>query len=165
MIGSPLRARFTRQQAARLALRASMLSLAVLASSGCRRGKSASELAPDAASVPVAVSCAAAQTPTAPVSGVPVPRALPVGTLVLTLTTQPPARPASEATVRIEGETSRSTVKVDPRLPARFELAPGLYDLRVALDGYASLSVRVTLSAGCTAEVTPTLRGRSPEKQ
>ena len=165
MTGARYAGPVTHRRWARIAGPLRQITLGALAIGGCHRGALASASVSDASKTPVAVSCATAQTPTAPTTGVPAPRALPVGVLLLTLRTEPPAPPASEATVRLEGETSRSTVKVDPRLSARFELAPGLYDLRVALDGYVSLLVRVTLTAGCTAEVSPTLRGRTSKEQ
>ncbi len=92
------------------------------------------------------------------------PRVPLTAALLIALRHEPPKTPASEASVRIESETSRSTVKIDPGSPARFELSPGLYDVRVSQEGYGNVTARVTLAAGCTATFSPLLRGRAGQK-
>lgn len=92
------------------------------------------------------------------------PRVPDIAALLIALRHEPASTPASEASVRIESETSRSTVKIDPASPARFELSPGLYDVRVSQEGYNNVTARVTLAAGCTATFSPTLQGRTGRK-
>lgn len=108
---------------------------------------------PDTATVLTA--CAAPQSPSA----------LPLPSPALVLSTQvSPPRAGIEVTVRIEGETSRSSVKINPSQPARFELAAGLYDVRVSLDGYVGAQARVRLAAGCVTQLSTMLRARAKQR-
>lgn len=107
----------------------------VLAIVGCRRG---------AAPATAAAGASNARTDCASAEG--------VGRLALTLATQPAAPQTSEALVRLESETERSTVRVNAALGTTFELRPGRYRLNITLAGYngADRNVQIT----CGAEET-----------
>ena len=64
------------------------------------------------------------------------------------------------ATIHIEGETTRSNQPVAPNQVARYELARGMYDIRVAVDGYETLRARIVLTAGCAMELPVAMRRR-----
>ncbi len=139
------------------AVRSAVALLTLLAA--CRGASTTSKL-PSARPEPVGspdvtIACVAI------VADSPRPRVPLKAALIISLRHEPPSRPASEGSVRIEGETSRSTVKIDPASPARFELAPGLYDVRVAQERYGNVTARISLAAGCTATFNPVLRGRT----
>jgi hypothetical protein len=61
-----------------------------------------------------------------------------VGKLMLRLTVQPAVTETTEALVRLESETERSTVRVNAALGTTFELRPGTYRLSISLPGYSS---------------------------
>ena len=47
-----------------------------------------------------------------------------------------------------------------PQVAARYELARGMYDVRVAADGYETLRARVVLASGCTMDLPIAMRQR-----
>lgn len=111
------------------------LALAVLlaAVTGCRARAAAT------AAVPASASCASAGG---------------IGRLVLVLNAQPATSGASEALVRLESETERSTLRVETALGTTFELRPGRYRLSVALGGYSSAERQVAVACGTTQTLT-----------
>jgi len=70
--------------------------------------------------------------------------------------------PAAGASVKIqvEGETTKSITRDSTDQLHRFELARGLYDVRISMPGFSTATSRITLTAGCTAELSATLRPR-----
>jgi archaellum component FlaG (FlaF/FlaG flagellin family) len=82
--------------------------------------------------------------------------------LLVLATLEPSPKAGTMATVHITGETSaRSAVSIDPAQLARFELAPGSYDVQITLEDYSTVNTRVVLTRGCNLKITPTLRGPS----
>ncbi len=78
---------------------------------------------------------------------------------------EPAPKQGAMAVVRITGETTaRSSVSIDPTQLARFELAPGSYDVQITMENYATVNTRVALTLGCTLQITPALRGRSVKR-
>ena len=71
-----------------------------------------------------------------------------VGTLRLLLTLQPAVPETTEALVRIESDTERSTVRVSATLGTTFELRPGTYRLTVSLPGYTSAARTADIACG-----------------
>lgn len=89
---------------------------------------------------------------------------LPPATLTLTIVTEPAVAPGTEINLRLDGETTRSTVRVDPTLPSAFNLTKGVYVVRVSLPGYTGVEGRASLTAGCEATMRLVLKrpSRSP---
>jgi len=71
-----------------------------------------------------------------------------VGKLSLRLTVQPAVSETTEALVRLESETERSTVRVNATLGTTFELRPGTYRLSISLSGYSSAQQTVIIDCG-----------------
>ena len=71
-----------------------------------------------------------------------------VGTLRLLLTLQPAVPETTDALVRIESDTERSTVRVSATLGTTFELRPGTYRLTVSLPGYTSAARTADIACG-----------------
>ncbi len=78
--------------------------------------------------------------------------------LVVAMVAEPAVAPDVEATVRIAGELSRSDVTVPVAGGMKLELPPGVYDVRVSLRGYEAAAKRITLTGGCAAEMTASLK-------
>ena len=68
--------------------------------------------------------------------------------------------PATLVTIYVEGETTKSITRDSTEQIHRYELPRGLYDVRVTMPGFNTATARVTLTAGCNAELTATLRKR-----
>lgn len=83
---------------------------------------------------------------------------LPPGTLRVELTFEPAMPSGSEIALRLDGETTRSTIRVDPAQPIGFSLPKGVYLVRVSPAGYTGMEARVPLTAGCSATVTMRLK-------
>lgn len=129
-----------------------LAAIAGISVAGCRRG-SAPSSDPGRASSPRAIISAC------PASVVPETKGVvPLANLTLRITTVPPVGRDTEATVRLEGEAMRNTVRVEASRPAPFALAKGVYVVRVSLSGYSSAEGRVTLTAGCEATMDVELR-------
>ena len=64
------------------------------------------------------------------------------------------------ATIQIEGETTKSHQPVATNQTARYELARGMYDIRVAAEGYETLRARVVLRSGCAMDLPIAMRQR-----
>ena len=64
------------------------------------------------------------------------------------------------ATIQIEGETTKSSQPVETNQTARYELARGMYDIRVAAGGFETLRARVVLTSGCTMDLPIAMRQR-----
>jgi hypothetical protein len=77
-----------------------------------------------------------------------------VGTLRFLLTLQPTVPETTEALVRLESETERSTVRVNATLGTTFQLRPGTYRLSITLPGYASAERSVTIACGSDTTLT-----------
>lgn len=80
-----------------------------------------------------------------------------VGTLRFRLTLQPAVPETTEALVRLESETERSTVRVNATLGTTFQLRPGTYRLSITLPGYASAKRSVTIACGSDTTLTVAL--------
>ena len=104
-----------------------MLLLSSLLLSGCRSGAKAAETA-------VAPSACATSNG--------------IGRLTLLLTPTPVVTEITEALVRLESETERSTVRVNAVLGTTFELRPGIYRLFITLPGYKSAERSATIACG-----------------
>lgn len=83
---------------------------------------------------------------------------LPSASLRVELTFDPAMAAGTEIPLRLDGETTRSTIRVDATQPIGFTLAKGVYVVRVQPQGYTGLEARVPLTAGCTATVTMLLK-------
>lgn len=83
---------------------------------------------------------------------------VPLASLRVHLTFEPAITAGTEIPVRLDGETTRSTIRVDATQPIGFSLAKGVYVLRVQPNGYTGLEARVPLTAGCNATVTMLLK-------
>lgn len=83
---------------------------------------------------------------------------LPSATLRVELAFEPAMEAESEVALRLDGETTRNTIRVDPTQPIGFSLAKGVYVLRVNPSGYTGVEARVILTAGCKATVTMLLK-------
>ncbi len=77
-----------------------------------------------------------------------------VGRLRLVLTTQPAASETTEALVRLESETERSTVRVNAALGTTFELRPGRYRLRISLAGFDNAERQASIECGSNQTLT-----------
>jgi hypothetical protein len=139
----------TRPRAAGVVLLAASAGILV---SGCRRG-GASRSEPGRANSPRAIISVCPAGVSADEQGI-----APLANLTVRIATVPPVGRDTEATVRLEGETMRNTVRVDASLPAPFALAKGVYVVRVSLAGYSSAEGRVALTAGCEATMDVALR-------
>jgi len=122
----------------------------VLAMTGCRR--SAANGPGGVASPRVTISACPAGVATAPKDDAP------LANLTVSIATVPQVGRDTEATLRLEGETTRNTVRIDATTPSQFALAKGVYVVRVSLSGYSGAEGRVTLTAGCEATMTMELR-------
>ena len=135
------------------AMTASRVSTALLASTivlnGCHRaGLSGGEMASR-------VTTSVCPPGVAPASSAEGP---PLATLTVTLRTEPPVAAGTEANLRLDGETTRNSLRVDASLPQPFTLAKGVYVVRVSLPGYVGVNGRATLTAGCEATMTMELK-------
>ncbi len=72
----------------------------------------------------------------------------------------PTPSPGAPVTIYVEGETTKSITRDSTDQLHRYELPRGLYDVRVSIPGFNTATSRVTLTAGCHAELTATLRPR-----
>lgn len=77
-----------------------------------------------------------------------------VGKLRLLLTLQPAVSETTEALVRLESETERSTVRVNAKLGTTFELRPGTYRLSITLPGYNSAQRSASIDCGTDKTLT-----------
>ena len=80
-----------------------------------------------------------------------------VGRLKLLLTTAQTLSETAEALVRLQGETERSTVRVNATLGTTFELRPGSYRLFISLPGYNSTERSVSVGCGDDNSLTVSL--------
>lgn len=81
-------------------------------------------------------------------------------TVVVAIRAEPAPGENAEATVRVQGETERSDVLVNPSVPLTLRLPRGIYDVRVTLPGYVGAGGRMTLTGGCATEMTVGLQKR-----
>ena len=129
-----------------------LAAFAAMSVSGCRRGSTPNgEPSPANSPRSIISACPASVAPDA--KGV-----ASLANLTVRIATVPPVGRDTEATVRLEGETMRNTVRVNASAPAPFALAKGVYVVRVSLSGYNSAEGRVTLTAGCEATMDVSLR-------
>ncbi|QJR35892.1 PEGA domain-containing protein [Gemmatimonas groenlandica] len=77
-----------------------------------------------------------------------------VGKLRLSLTLQPAVSETTEALVRLESETERSTVRVNATLGTTFELRPGTYRLSISLPGYNNAERTAIIDCGSDKALT-----------
>ena len=80
-----------------------------------------------------------------------------VGRLKLLLTTAQTLSETAEALVRLQGETERSTVRVNATFGTTFELRPGSYRLFISLPGYNSTERSVSVKCGDDDSLTVSL--------
>lgn len=109
-----------------------LLLIGGLLATGCRSR-------PGAAAVAETTACAAANG---------------VGQLRLVLSMQPAASETTEALVRLESETERSTIRVNATLGTTFELRPGRYRLSISLAGYNSAERQASVECGSNQTLT-----------
>ncbi len=83
-----------------------------------------------------------------------------VGRLTLRLATQPAPPETSEALVRLESDTERSTVRVNAALGTTFELRPGRYRLAITLAGYSGAERQISIECGTAQTLTVPLNKR-----
>ena len=126
-----------------------LVSMALNATA-CRRGSSTTLGRVAGPTVTISECPAGVATPAKEVA--------PLANLTVRITATPPVGRDTEATVRVEGETTRNTVRVDATAPAPFALSKGVYVVRVSLAGYGGAERRVTLTAGCEATMAVELR-------
>ena len=125
------------------------LLAALTASAGCHRTVvSASEMA-------ARVTVSTCPPGIAPASITDAP---PLATLTVTLRSEPPVAVGTEASLRLDGETTRNSLRVDATLPQPFTLSKGVYVVRVSLPGYVGVEGRASLTAGCEATMTMDLK-------
>jgi hypothetical protein len=84
----------------------------------------------------------------------------PPATLTVNMVTEPAVAAGTELNLRLDGETTRSSIRVDATQPSSFTLAKGVYIVRVALPSYVGVEGRAVLTAGCSATMTLVLRKR-----
>ncbi|WP_310571539.1 hypothetical protein [Gemmatimonas sp.] len=77
-----------------------------------------------------------------------------VGKLRLMLSLQPAVSETTEALVRLESETERSTVRVNAILGTTFELRPGSYRLSISLPGYDNAERTAIIDCGSDKTLT-----------
>ena len=80
-----------------------------------------------------------------------------VGRLKLLLTTNRTLSETTEALVRLQGESERTTVRVNATLGTTFELRPGSYRLSISLPGYNSTERSVSVKCGDDSSLTVSL--------
>ena len=71
-----------------------------------------------------------------------------VGKLRLLLALQPGVSETTEALVRLESDSERSTVRVNATLGTTFELRSGTYRLAISLPGYKSADRSAIINCG-----------------
>ncbi len=79
----------------------------------------------------------------------------------LSIGVTPAPAPATLVSIYVEGETTKSITRDSTDQIHRYELPRGLYDVRVTMPGFNAVAARVTLTAGCNAELTATMRKRA----
>jgi hypothetical protein len=77
-----------------------------------------------------------------------------IGKLRLLLTLQPTVPETTEALVRLESETERSTVRVNAALGTTFELRPGTYRLSISVPHYVSANRSAVIDCGSENTLT-----------
>jgi len=78
----------------------------------------------------------------------------------LAISVSPTPSASTPVAIYVEGESSKSITRDSTAQLHRYELPRGLYDVRVTMPGFNTASARVTLTAGCNAVLTATLRKR-----
>lgn len=79
----------------------------------------------------------------------------------LSISVTPAATPSSPVAIEVEGEANKSLTRDSTDQVHRYELPRGVYVVRVTMTGYNATSARVTLSAGCNAQLSATMRRRT----
>lgn len=78
----------------------------------------------------------------------------------LSIAVSPAATASAPVAIAVEGEANKSLTRDSTDQIHRYELPRGVYVVRVTMTGYNPASARVTLSAGCNAELSATMRKR-----
>ncbi len=78
----------------------------------------------------------------------------------LSITFRPAPAAGASVKIQVEGETTKSITRDSTDQIHRFELARGLYDIRISMPGFRSAESQIMLAAGCAAELSATLRRR-----
>jgi hypothetical protein len=125
------------------------IAITIAVATGCRGAK------PSAADVASRVTVSVCPPGVAPATPKDEP---PPATLTVNMVTEPAVAAGTELNLRLDGETTRSSIRVDATQPSLFTLAKGVYVVRVSLPGYTGVEGRATLTAGCTATMTLVLR-------
>lgn len=86
-------------------------------------------------------------------------------TASLSIRVTPAPSPTSRVAIYVESETNKSLTRDSTERLHRFELPRGIYAVRVTMDGFNSTAARVTLTAGCNAELTATMRKRAGKRR
>ncbi len=126
---------------------AAALLLGSLLLSACHARGSAATGAPEGATTAAPSACAASDG---------------IGRLKLVVITTPAVAETTEALVRLESETERSTLRMNAVLGTTFELRPGTYRLSISLPGYNSAKRSATIQCGSEQTLTVPL-GRKRE--
>lgn len=132
-----------------VALRTVAALAAVMVFAACARRR----LSPEEMARRVTVSSCPPGVPAKTATELPPP-----GNLTLTITTDPPVAEGTELTLRLDGETTRSSIRIDATKPTGYTLTEGVYVIRAGLRGYTGVEGRVVLTAGCEATMTMQLR-------
>lgn len=101
---------------------------------------------------------------TCPPGIVPTDPNAPLATALLRVTflVEPAVPDSTLMTIRLDGETTRSSIRVDPMQPMSFALQKGVYIVRTVLPGYTNVEGRVPLTAGCEATMSMIIRKDLP---
>jgi hypothetical protein len=82
----------------------------------------------------------------------------PLASLTVTLQIEPAVAAGTEATLRIDGETTRSGLAVDVSKATQLSVAKGVYTVRASLPGYTTVEGLARLTAGCNATMSLILK-------
>ena len=76
----------------------------------------------------------------------------------LSIKVTPAPTPTSPVAIYVEGEANKSLTRDSTDQIHRYELPRGVYAVRITMPGFNTATARVTLAAGCNADLTATLR-------
>jgi hypothetical protein len=109
-------------------------------------------------SIPLWSACVRRPAPVTPATASsPCAKANGIGRVQLRISTSPTVPESTEALVRLESESERSTVRINAVLGSTFELRPGSYRLTISVPGYSSVTESATVTCGSNRTVTAAL--------
>lgn len=108
-------------------------------------------------STPLWSACVRRPAPVSPASASSCAGANGIGRVQLRMSTSPAVPESTEALVRLESESERSTVRINAVLGSTFELRPGSYRLTISVPGYSSVTESATVTCGSDRTVTAAL--------